>query len=157
MAKPTIRLIKAIRSAAGKIQAGSPYMWGHMGACNCGHLAQELTHLSKKEIHARALERMGDWNDQCDDFCPTSGLAIDDLIQTMLDAGLDLIDLKNLEKLSDRKVLNNISQGHLPLVQNNKSDVVKYLQSWANVLEQQLIDKISISDINKSALQKAVN
>jgi hypothetical protein len=34
-----------------------------MGACNCGFLAQEITHLRKAEIHSRAMQSTGDWNE----------------------------------------------------------------------------------------------
>ena len=55
MARPNLDLIAALRRTARKINDGAPYQWGHMGSCNCGNLAQELTKLTKAEIHAHAL------------------------------------------------------------------------------------------------------
>ncbi len=153
MAKPSERLIHAIRQAARNIKEGETYMWGHMGSCNCGHLAQELTHLTKKEIHDRAMQRMGDWNDLCDDFCPASGLAMDNLIQTMLDAGLEISDLKNLEKLSDRKVLKQIPRNMMPLRHNKKNDVVLYMNTWADMLEQSLVEDISLPSLHNLLME----
>ena len=56
--------IAIIRKTAANLAASSEYQWGHMGACNCGHLAQQITFKSKAEIHNRAMTGLGDWNDQ---------------------------------------------------------------------------------------------
>jgi glutaredoxin-related protein len=69
MEKPSLPLIMAIRSAAVKLESSTIYQWGHMGACNCGFLAQEVTKLTKEEIHARAMMRHGDWTEQLNDYC----------------------------------------------------------------------------------------
>ncbi len=42
MATPNKYLIKKIREAAGNIESGAPYNWGHVGKCNCGHLLQTI-------------------------------------------------------------------------------------------------------------------
>ena len=101
MARPNLELIDALRRTARKLNQGAPYQWGHMGGCNCGNLAQELTKLSKDQIHTYAMQRYGDWNGQVDDYCATSLMPIDLVISEMLGAGLMLEDLKHLEKLSD--------------------------------------------------------
>ena len=108
MAKATLELIAALRRTANRIEKGAPYQWGHMGSCNCGNLAQELTQFSKAEIHAFAMEGRGDWNEQVAEFCPTSGLPMDMLIAEMLNKGLTTTDLQHLERLSDKKVLARI-------------------------------------------------
>ena len=87
------------------LQHGAPYQWGHMGGCNCGNLAQELTKLDKDQIHRYAMQRHGDWNEQAEDYCSTSQMPIDLLINELLNAGLMLEDLKHLERLDDRAVL----------------------------------------------------
>ena len=51
------KLINAIKKAAKKLRSNSPYSWGHLGSCNCGHLVQSLTKLSKDEIHEAAPAR----------------------------------------------------------------------------------------------------
>ena len=137
MAKANPELIAAIRRTITRLRKDSPYQWGHMGSCNCGHLAQEITSLSKKEIHARALlSRSGDWNEQLIDYCPTSKLPMDEVISEMLKAGLDREDLMHLEKLSDPAVLQQIP-GHESLQHNKREDVILYLEAWANFLEEQ--------------------
>jgi len=110
MAIPNPELINALRATVRKLGSSDNYQWGHMGSCNCGHLAQELTHFSKAEIHAFAMERYGDWSQQVKDFCFDSKLPIDFIIQTMLNAGLTKSDIRHLERLSDYKIINTLSE-----------------------------------------------
>ena len=58
MATANPDLIAAIEKTTLNLSKGSPYQWGHMGSCNCGNLAQELTKLSKAEIHSYAMQRL---------------------------------------------------------------------------------------------------
>ncbi|HAK76962.1 MAG TPA: hypothetical protein DCR35_04325 [Runella sp.] len=145
MARPNLDLIAALRRTARKIEQGSPYQWGHMGSCNCGNLAQEITKLTKAEIHAHALANgRGDWNEQLNDYCPTSGLPMDLLINEMIDAGLDSDDLKHLERLSDRRILNRLPENKRHLRHNYRDDVVLYISEWATMLEEQLLSTIKL-------------
>ena len=147
MARPNPELIAAIERTISKLQQGASYQWGHMGACNCGNLAQELTYLSKAEIHRFAMQRHGDWNEQLFDYCPTSGLPIDHIIDEMIAFGFTKQDLGHLEKLSDPKILQNLPLERRNLKHNMKADVILYLKTWADYLENQLIEKISIQDV----------
>lgn len=145
MARPNLDLIAALRRTARKIEQGSPYQWGHMGSCNCGNLAQEITKLTKAEIHAHALANgRGDWNEQLNEYCPTSGLPMDLLINEMIDAGLDSDDLKHLERLSDRRILNRLPENKRHLRHNYRDDVVLYISEWATMLEEQLLSTIKL-------------
>ncbi|RIV22147.1 hypothetical protein DYU11_13985 [Fibrisoma montanum] len=145
MARPNPDLINALRRTAKKLKEGAPYQWGHMGGCNCGNLAQELTKLSKDQIHTYAMQRYGDWNEQVDDYCQTSSLPIDIIINEMLNAGLMLEDLKHLEKLSDKQVLARFPvEKRLALKHNVRDDVVAYMYEWANLLEERLLEKIQL-------------
>jgi hypothetical protein len=146
MAKPSVELVSAIRRAAKKLEKNGKYQWGHMGSCNCGHLAQEITTLSQAEIHQYALRtRSGDWADQVSAFCPQSNLPMDLLISQMLDAGLSSDDLTHLERLSDPTVKASMGLNHSQsLKHNKKEDVVAYLHAWAKLLEAKVIDKISL-------------
>ncbi|MEL7005008.1 MAG: hypothetical protein AAFN93_20055 [Bacteroidota bacterium] len=152
MAKANIELIEAIRNTAKKLQVSNSYQWGHMGSCNCGHLAQELTKLSKTEIHTSAMQKYGDWNEQLNDYCPTSGLLMDDLITTMLSWGLDSDDLKKLEKLSDGQILRRLPIDERNLEHNKKGDVALYLNTWADLLEDQLLEKIKLPSVEKEVV-----
>jgi hypothetical protein len=143
MARPSLEIIHLLRTTATQIEKSNNYEWGHMGACNCGFLAQNVTHLSKKEIHSRAMQGHGDWNEQLNDYCPTSGALFDDVISQLIDAGFDVNDLRALENLSASNVLS-----HLPgisLTRNNREHVVLYLRAWAFLLEESLIQSLDIS------------
>lgn len=144
MARQTLPIIDALRATAAKLQASGIYQWGHMGACNCGFLAQEITKLRKDEIHHRAMQRHGDWNEQLNDYCPTSGLPMDDLISELLAFGFDINDLKHLERLSDPKVLRALPPEHRNLARNIKNDVVLYLHTWANRIEAQMLATVNL-------------
>lgn len=155
MARPNLTLIAALRRTAAKLQQGVPYQWGHMGSCNCGNLAQELTTRTKAEIHQNALAvGRGDWREQLNDYCPTSGLPMDLLIADMLNAGLESADLQHLERLTDRRILERLPREKRYLRHNFREDVVLYLNAWADLLEEQLIAKIKLpilEEINAEA------
>ena len=144
MAKATPELIAGLRRTANKLEKGAGYQWGHMGCCNCGNLAQELTGLSKAEIHQYAMRRHGDWTEQAMDYCSTSGMPMDLLISQLLDAGLSTEDLKNLEKLSDPEVLRNMPQDRRYPKHNVREDVIAYMQTWANLLEEKFLSSSSV-------------
>ncbi|QHV95575.1 hypothetical protein [Spirosoma endbachense] len=152
MARPTPELIEALRRTARKLANGAPYQWGHMGGCNCGNLAQELTKLNRDQIHRYAMERYGDWNEQVEGYCSTSQMPIDLVISEMLNAGLVLEDLKHLEKLDDRHVLLRFPLEARYLKHNVRDDVVSYMNAWADLLEEQLLSKITLPIIQELAL-----
>lgn len=139
MAKPNALLINALRATAARLgRAGVRYRWTHQGTCNCGHLAQTLTRLSAAEIHRRALQRVGDWTEHAREHCPDSGLAIDDLLNVMLDAGLTSGDIEHLERLSCPRVRRRLPAGRRDLRRDRRADVVLYLETWAEMLEVEL-------------------
>ena len=144
MAKPSLEIVEALRKAAKKIEESDNYQWGHMGACNCGFLAQEVTKLTKAEIHRRAMERHGDWTEHLNDYCPVNGLPFDDIISELIAFGFDSSDLKHLEKLSDPNILRTFSFAERNLQHNVKQDVVKYLKAWIKLLEDELVANIKI-------------
>jgi hypothetical protein len=145
MAKVDAGVIQVLRATAQQLEKSMLYQWGHMGSCNCGFLAQQVTRLNKAEIHSRAMQRYGDWNDQLNDYCPTSGLPFDDIIGELLRAGFAIEDLKHLEKLSDPEILNALPAR--PLTHNIREDVVVYLRTWADLLERKMIVKINLHDL----------
>ncbi|MFN3996542.1 hypothetical protein [Algoriphagus sp.] len=142
MAKANPRLIEAIEKTVAKLSNGVAYQWGHMGACNCGNLAQELTHFSKAEIHQYAMQKHGDWNEQILDYCPNSGYPIDLMISKMLDFGLSLDDLANLERLSDKEILSRIASDKRDKInKNSREDVILYMETWAKILREKWLSE----------------
>jgi len=146
MAKATTHVIHALRCTAKELSQRVDYQWGHMGLCNCGFLAQQITHLQKNEIHQYAMQRCGDWQEQLNDYCSSSGLAMDHLITALLDYGFDIDDLKHLERLSDRKVLAVFGHNKANLRFNVRTDVVRYLNAWADLLECQLLEEVRLPE-----------
>jgi hypothetical protein len=143
--RASLPLIQALRDTARRLATEAPYQWGHMGSCNCGHLAQTITHLTKAEIHTQAMQRYGDWERQLVDYCPTSGLPFDQTIDEMIALGFSREDLTNLEKLGDHTVRAAIAfERRNALRHNQRDDVVLYLRTWADVLEQRLLATIPL-------------
>ncbi len=145
-------LIEALRRTVKRLRTGHDYQWGHMGSCNCGYLAQELTKYSKSDIHTFAMQRYGDWNEQVQEYCPSSGFKMDEIISIMLDAGLTISDLKHLETLSDPKVLALLPPTQRSLRCNVKEDVILYLQCWTSKLEQEATNHISVEGLTKQVV-----
>jgi uncharacterized membrane protein len=137
MARASELLLKTLRKTADRILESPEYQWGHMGACNCGHLAQAITFKSKAEIHKRAMYGNGDWNDQLNDYCSVGNREFDEVVAEMLDMGFDSDDLKHLEKLSDKKVLARMPFPSY-LKYNVKEDVALYITLWADMVEEEL-------------------
>jgi len=142
MARANPELISALRRTAQHLVTDVSYQWGHMGMCNCGHLAQSITGLAGAEIHASALIREGDWEQQANDYCPMSGYLIDFVLAAMFDLGLTRADVRNLEKLADLDVLRRAGR-HLRF--NSREDVVRYMRTWADLLEQSVPEPECIS------------
>ncbi len=136
MARATAELITALRTTADRLAGGAHYRWSHQGACNCGHLAQTVTNLSRAEIHKRALQKAGDWNRHTVDYCPTSGYPIDHIISAMLEIGLTPEDLAHLERLSDRNILRRLPPGQRELDHRKREDVIRYMRTFATMLEE---------------------
>ncbi len=147
MATPTLALIEALRMTAKKLEQGAPYMWGHMGACNCGNLAQSLTGFTKAEIHAFAMRGVGDWSEQVQEYCGSANAPLDLVIEKLLATGLTQQDLISLERLSADKVLERLPLEKRYLSKNNKLDVVLYMKTWADLLEDELSNEVRLPNL----------
>lgn len=144
MAIANPELIDALRTTARRLSTGDDYRWGHPGACNCGHLAQTVSRLSRAELLERAKVRAGDWGEMVVEYCPTSGLPIDDVIGQLLQLGLSRDDLAALEDLSDREVLRRLSLAvRNDLRRNRRDDVVLYLETFADLLAEELSEPVA--------------
>ena len=140
-------VIEVLRTTARELERCTDYQWGHMGSCNCGYLAQQITKLKKNQIHSIAMQRYGDWSEQLNDYCPTSGLPMDDLISEMINFGFDTDDLKHLERLNDNKILGCLPADERSLRFNVKNDVIKYLNVWASLIEEECVAEITLTDL----------
>lgn len=147
MAKPSQDLITALRATADRIEAGARFHWNHMGSCNCGHLAQTLTHIDSKRLHQMALANAGDWSEQSREYCSTSGLPLDRVIDVMIKAGLNTVDIANLERLQDTAVLERmgVRSCDTPPDFRDRESAIAYIRAWADVLELQWRKKMAAS------------
>ena len=139
-------LIAALRATARRLEGGAVYRWTHMGRCNCGHLAQTLTRLPPEEIHRLALEKAGDWGEQAREYCSASGLPVDHILGVLLAHGLDADDVAHLERLSDPEVLRRLPAGERHLDHRRRRDVVRYLRTWAALLEDRWVKRVGVPD-----------
>ena len=138
--KANVQLIDALRETARRLNNGADYNWCHMGRCNCGHLAQTITKMSPAEIHDRALMKAGDWTNQTREYCTATGYTIDHIIETMIELGLTKDDIVHIERLSDQRVLQRIDlDRRLSMNHKKREDVVLYMNTFASILEEQLI------------------
>ena len=93
------------------------------------------------------MMRYGDWSEQLNDHCLNSGLPMDETISSLISFGFESEDLKNLERLSDQRVLLTLPPTERNLHFNMKDDVTKYLNAWADMLEDILLKSITLPDI----------
>lgn len=106
------------------------------------------------------MSPVDDWADAAIEYCPLSGLPIDDIITQMLDAGLSLAEIGHLERLSDRRVLKRIPKDRLPegrphLRRNSRADLVLYLDAWAELLTEEA-DALAADEVAASETQTVV-
>ncbi len=138
MPRPTLELVVALRETALRLEGDTSYRWSHYGECNCGHLAQTITKLTPREIYEAAFQRPGDWGEQAAEYCGTTGLPMDYILERMLALGLDREDIRHLERLSDDRVLRAIGASTTGLSHHLREDVVRYLRGMADWLENAL-------------------
>jgi len=147
MAHPNLTLIQALRQAAAKLRNGVSYAWGHHGACNCGHILQVITHLSKEEILSYAHTGIGEWTEIAQGWCESTRVPVDMLVSKLEAIGLTATDIHNLEYLQDREILHKLPGGFRWLQKNKREDVVLYFNTMADVLEEKLISRIDITQV----------
>ena len=95
-------------------------------------------------IHEMALMRAGDWSEQTREYCPTSGLPIDHVIESLLQLGASLSELRDLERLSDWRVLKQIpTERRRELSFRKREDVFKKGD------EKKCLDSITWKKLNK--------
>ena len=135
MAIPSFVLARILEETAERLEAGAEYQWSHFGKCNCGHVAQTATRLRAADIHRVANRVFAEWSEIPDDFCPQTGMLFDRVIDTLFEIGLTPLDLRDLEDLSQRTILENLPGGFRHLERNNREHVVLYLRSWAELLK----------------------
>lgn len=147
MARANLELIEALREAAKNLRHGAHYAWGSHGSCNCGHVLQVVTKLSKEEIIRHAQTVHGEWTEIAEDYCGVTNAPAYLLVSKLEKLGLTPTDIHNLEYLEDRKVLENLPGGFRWLKKNIREDVIQYFETFAMMLEEKLIDTVPLPQI----------
>ena len=142
MARPSAKLIQSLRETARRLETGAHYAWGNHGACNCGHLLQVITQLDEKEILRRAHTGAGEWTEIAQESCSVSGAPFEMLLSALETIGLTATDIRHIEYLDDRDVLQCLPGGFRWLKRNNRQDVIDYFRALAGLLEEKLLQEI---------------
>ena len=148
MAKPSIELIGALRETARRLRDGAHYSWGHHGACNCGNLLQVITSMTEGEILRYAQMGTGEWTELSEEYCTDTNAPLNTIFSQLEQAGLTPVDVHHIEYLTDRAVLRELPGGFRWLKRNVKEDVILYFETFANLLEEQLIASVDIKIVN---------
>ncbi|MBM3441955.1 MAG: hypothetical protein FJX89_04545 [Bacteroidetes bacterium] len=138
MATPNPFLIASLRETAQRLADGAHYAWGDHGSCNCGNLLQVMTDRTGKDILRIAHTSIGEWTEIAEEWCGVSHLPADRLIGELIEHGLTPTDIRHLEYLDDREVLERLPGGFRWLQRNQRGDVIAYLQTLADLLEEQM-------------------
>jgi len=149
MAHPNLRLINALREAANNLRNGADYAWGNHGSCNCGHVLQVVTKMSKKEILEHAQSTCGEWTEIAEEYCGVSNAPAYLLISKLEKIGLTPTDIHNLEYLEDKKILENLPGGFRWMKRNERQDVIVYFETMANLLEEELLKNIELPKLGE--------
>jgi hypothetical protein len=101
------KLITALRTAATALENGTfAYDWSQPHSCNCGVIASVLTHQSSKKLQSQVPDiPKPSWERIVQHHCPVTGLSENFVIRSMQEAGMTPLDIVQLEKLSNPKVV----------------------------------------------------
>lgn len=149
MAYPSLALINALRDAAQNLHSGAPYAWGHHGSCNCGHLLQVVTQLSREEIVRHAQTVQGEWTEIAEEYCGVTNAPAYLLVSKLEGLGLTPTDIHNLEYLEDRSVLEALPGGFRWLKRNVREDVILYFETFAAQLEEKLLSSVPLPKLDE--------
>lgn len=156
------KLITALRQAATALENGTfNYKWNTCSKCNCGVLACAITGKTTIELSKMFPNYPNDrftWQKMVGDYCPVTGVPKLEIIKMLFDAGLNAVDLVQLEDLSNPEVLSRITEkrtvtpgfvgrivGLKPTIveelaeitYNNQQDAARYMRAWADLLVEQ--------------------
>jgi hypothetical protein len=147
MATANIELIQALRATATQLKNGTTYAWGNHGSCNCGNLLQVVCEISKEEILKYAHQGIGEWTELATEYCGVTNAPIDLLLYKLQEIGLTPTDIHHLEYLDNRAVLDQLPNGFRWLRKNEREDVIIYFETFATILENELLQSINLQDI----------
>jgi hypothetical protein len=145
MANPNFELVSALRETAKRLREGNHYAWGNHGSCNCGNLLQVLTDLDSKKILQYSRSGTGEWTELAIDYCGITNAPVHLLMKKLQDAGLTPSDIHCIEYLEDKEVLQRLPGGFRWLKRNVREDVILYMETMAEILEEKLEKQVVIN------------
>lgn len=145
MAHANLELIAALRETARRLrQPETKYAWGNHGSCNCGNLLQTVTRLSEREIVQCARTGDGEWTELAEEYCGVTDVPVGELISQLQHLGLTPSDIHNIEYLEDKEVLQALPGGFRWLCRNLREDVIVYMDTMAQLLEDKLARQVQV-------------
>ncbi|HEY0611881.1 MAG TPA: hypothetical protein VGD35_19550, partial [Chitinophaga sp.] len=84
------------------------------------------------------------WTELAEDYCVASNAPVGLLISSLMEKGLTPSDIHNIEYLQDREVLERLPGGFRWLKRNQREDVILYMETFAMLLEERLLQMIEI-------------
>ena len=156
MAYPNMKLVVTLREAAQNLRNGADYAWGHHGSCNCGHILQVITHLNEKKVLEYAQSIYGEWTEIAEEYCGITNAPAYLLVSELEKLGLTPTDIHNLEYLEDRTVLENLPGGFRCLKRNVRQDVIVYFETMAEMLEEELLERLDRSNTEMAPITTRV-
>lgn len=132
MARPTLELIEALRNTADKIESGEwEFKWLNSESCNCGLLV--------RSILGEPVSINGSWNSalnypEATCFFTETGMKNEEIFSKLRSVGLTDTDLRGLELFEHSEVLERAEAEDL--YYEDPEDVVIYMRTWADILEE---------------------
>jgi hypothetical protein len=100
--------------------------------------------LESNEILQYSRSGTGEWTELAQDFCQVSDAPVDLLISKLADIGLTSSDIHCIEYLEDKQILQNLPGGFRWLSRNKREDVVLYMETMAEMLEEKLSNRVVV-------------
>jgi hypothetical protein len=86
----------------------------------------------------------GEWTELSEEYCTDTNAPLNTIFSQLEQAGLTPVDVHHIEYLTDRAVLRELPGGFRWLKRNVREDVILYFETFANLLEEQLIASVDI-------------
>ena len=132
------------------------YEWNDRTRCNCGIVARQVLQTDARGLK-RALPPILDqgtflpsWRAMTETYCSDTGLPRNEVFARLLTAGLRPVDFSHLEDLAHPEILQRMTahrRTKASVLKSRKSDVIAYLRTWAEGIEEfQDETRIAIAD-----------
>ena len=86
----------------------------------------------------------GEWTELAEDYCGITDAPVSLLLIKLQQLGLTPTDIHNIEYLEDKEVLMHLPGGFRWLSRNKREDVIMYMETFAELLEEKLVKQIEI-------------